>query len=97
SQVVRAVYEALQLITFYTVSRRESRAWTISRGTPARRAAGRVHSDLERGFIRAEIASIEDVIRLEGWDNARAGGITRVEGKDYQVADGDVVLVRFSV
>ena len=92
------VYDALDLISFYTVSRRECRVWTVPTGTPARKAAGKIHSDMERGFIRAEIAPVEEVIRRGGWSGARAaGGVVRVEGKDYRVQDGDVMLVRFSV
>lgn len=93
-----SVYEALGLISFYTISRRECRVWAVPEGTAARKAAGKVHSDMERGFIRAEIAPIDEVIRCGGWSGARAaGGVVRVEGKDYRVQDGDVMLVRFSV
>ena len=96
--VARAVYDVLRLVTFYTLGRRESRAWTVPEGTPARRAAGKIHSDLERGFIRGEVAPIVDVIRHGGWAGTKAaGGVIRVEGKDYTVRDGDVMLVRFSV
>ena len=96
--IARAVYEALGLVSFYTVSRRECRVWTVPEGTTARQAAGKVHSDMERGFIRAEVGPIEDVIRCGGWSGARAaGGVVRVEGKDYRMRDGDVMLVRFSV
>ena len=96
--IVRTVYDALGLISFYTVSRRECRVWTVPEGTTARQAAGKVHSDMERGFIRAEVGPIEDVIRCGGWSGARAaGGVVRVEGRDYRMKDGDVMLVRFSV
>ena len=96
--ITRAVYDALGLLTFYTISLRECRAWTVPGGTTAREAAGKVHSDMERGFIRAEVAPIEDVIRHGGWAGTKAtGGVIRVEGKDYPVRDGDILLVRFSV
>ena len=96
--VARAVRDALGLLTFYTLSLRECRAWTVPAGTTAREAAGKVHSDMERGFIRAEVATIDDVIGCGGWSGARAAGsVVRVEGKDYCLQDGDVMLVRFSV
>ena len=97
ARVVRAVHDALRLVTFYTVNRRESRAWTVPEGSPARKAAGKIHSDMERGFIRAEVATILDVIGCGGWAEARSGGVVRVEGRDYEVRDGDVMMVRFSV
>lgn len=98
SKVVQAIMEALGLATFYTMNPRESRAWMVDQGASARQAAGKIHSDLERGFIRAEVAPIEEVIRHGGWTRARStGGVVRVEGKDYPVQDGDVLLVRFSV
>ena len=95
---VRAAHDALGLLTFYTISRRECRAWMVPAGTTAREAAGKVHSDMERGFIRAEVAAIDDVIGRGGWQAARAaGGVVKVEGQDYVVRDRDVMLVRFSV
>ncbi|MYC85499.1 MAG: redox-regulated ATPase YchF [Acidimicrobiia bacterium] len=97
ARVVRTVYDALGLVTFYTVNRRDARAWTVHAGTGARDAAGRIHSDMERGFIRAEVATIREVIRSGGWARARADGSVRVEGRDYEVRDGDVMMVRFSV
>lgn len=97
AKVVAASYEALGLLTFYTVNPTEAHAWSVPLGTTARRAAGKVHSDLERGFIRAEVAGIGEVIEAGGWDAAKAAGVVRVEGKDYVVGDGDVIQVRFSV
>ena len=97
TRVLRAVRDAMRSVTFYTVNRRESRAWTVPEGTPAREAAGKIHSDMERGFIRAEVATIREVIGRGGWAKARAGSAVRVEGGDYQVRDGDVMMVRFSV
>jgi GTP-binding protein YchF len=95
--MVRAIYAALGLLSFFTVGPKESRAWTVRAGAPAPEAAGKIHSDLERGFIRAEVAPIDVVLEAGGWDAAKAAGLVRVEGKDYVVAEGDVVVVRFSV
>ena len=95
--MVRATYDALGLLSFYTVGPKESHAWTVRRGASAREAAGKIHSDLERGFIRAEVAAIGDVVEAGGWDAAKAAGIIRLEGKDYPIAEGDVIVVRFSV
>lgn len=95
--VVRATYDALGLISFFTVGPKESHAWTVRAGAAAPEAAGKIHSDLERGFIRAEIAPIESVLEAGGWEAAKAAGSVRVEGKDYEIAEGDVMVVRFSV
>ncbi len=97
ARMVRATYEALGLISFFTVGPKESRAWTVRNGATAPQAAGKIHTDLERGFIRAEVAPIAEVIAAGGWDAAKAAGMVRLEGKDYQVAEGDVLVVRFSV
>lgn len=95
--VVRATYEALGLLSFFTVGPKESRAWTVRTGATAPEAAGKIHSDLERGFIRAEVAPIGDVLASGGWDAAKSAGSVRLEGKEYVVAEGDVLVVRFSV
>ncbi len=96
--VTRAVLDAGDLIPFFTVSEDECRAWAIRRGTPARQAAGKVHSDIERGFIRAEVIASEDLLALPGlWTEARKAGKLRIEGKDYVVRDGEVVHFRFNV
>jgi hypothetical protein len=95
--VVKAAYHELDLITFYTSGEKEARAWTVRRGAKAPEAAGRIHTDFERGFIRAEVATIGDVIAAGGWEEARRAGRTRVEGKAYEVKPGDVLSVRFSV
>jgi len=97
AKVVHATHGALGLVVFYTLGPREAHAWTVRRGASAREAAGKIHSDLERGFIRAEIAAMHDVLEAGGWDEAKAAGAIRLEGKDYTVADRDVMLVRFSV
>ena len=95
--VVAATYEAMGLLSFYTLGPKEAHAWTVRRGATAREAAGKIHSDLERGFIRAETCTIGEVIAAGGWDAAKAAGAVRLEGKDYLVGDQDVLLVRFSV
>jgi ribosome-binding ATPase YchF (GTP1/OBG family) len=97
TRMVRATYDALGLISFFTVGPKESRAWTVRRGATAPQAAGKIHTDLERGFIRAEVAAIDEVLAAGGWDAAKAAGKVRLEGKDYRVAEGDVIVVRFSV
>lgn len=95
--MVRAAFHGLDLITFYTVGPKESRVWTVRSGAKAPEAAGKIHSDLERGFIRAEVSTIDQVIASGGWDQAKRDGHTRVEGKIYQVTPGDVLVIRFSV
>lgn len=97
ARMVRAAYRALGLVSFYTVNRRQAHAWTVPRGTPVAEAAGKVHSDMERGFIRAEVAPADEVIGAGGWEEARRRGIARIEGRDYLVQEGDLVQVRFSV
>ncbi|MGH8926855.1 MAG: DUF933 domain-containing protein [Acidimicrobiia bacterium] len=92
-----AAYEGLGLISFYTVGPKESRAWTIPSGATAPEAAGKIHSDLERGFIRAEVSTVDQVIEAGGWDHAKRAGKVRVEGRSYVVAPGDVLMIRFSV
>ena len=94
---IRTAYGLLDLIAFFTVGEDEVRAWTIRRGTPARKAAGRIHSDLERGFIRAEVMPYDEFIRLGSEQAMKEAGKLRVEGKDYVVQDGDIMHVRFNV
>lgn len=95
--MVQATYSALGVLSFFTMGPKESRAWTVRVGAAAPEAAGKIHSDLERGFIRAEVAPIEVVLDAGGWDAAKAAGSVRLEGKDYVVMEGDVIVVRFSV
>lgn len=95
-QVARAVYDSLGLISFFTVGEDEVRAWPIARGTVARRAAGKIHSDIERGFIRAETIAYSDLKRLGSMVAARSVGLFRLEGKEYVMQDGDIVNFRFS-
>ncbi len=94
---VRAAYAACDLITFFTVGEDEVRGWTVRRGTPARKAAGTIHSDLERGFIRGEVISCSVLIECGSMAEAKKRGLLRLEGKDYPVQDGDILHVRFSV
>src|SRR5947209_1947465 len=97
NRMIHAAYELLGLITFYTVGPKEARAWTVHRGAKAPEAAGEIHTDFERGFIRAETIAFDDYIELGGESGARDAGKLRSEGKDYVVQDGDVLLFRFNV
>lgn len=97
NQVIRACYGALDLITFLTTGDDETRAWEVRRGAKAPEAAGVIHTDLQRGFIRAEVVAYEDLVDAGSWDAAKAKGLLRVEGKDYVVAEGDCLNVRFAV
>lgn len=96
-RLARAMYSHLGLISFLTAGEDEVRAWTIPAGTNAKRAAGKVHSDMERGFIRAEVVAFDDLKRCGSVANAREQGLVRLEGKDYVVADGDIINFRFNV
>jgi GTP-binding protein YchF len=95
-RLIRAGYGLLQLVTYFTVGPKEARAWTITRGTKAPQAAAVIHSDFERGFIRAETIGFDDYVKLGGEAGARDAGRLRLEGKDYVVADGDVLHFRFA-
>jgi len=95
--LIRATYELLGLRTYLTTGEQETRAWTILAGTKAPQAAGAIHSDFERGFIRAETVSYEDLVKAGSMAAAREQGMLRSEGKDYVVQEGDVVLFRFNV
>jgi GTP-binding protein YchF len=97
SVLTRAAYSLLDLETFFTVGPKEARAWTIHRGSKAPQAAGKIHSDFERGFIRAETVSCTTLLEHGSEQAARAAGKMRSEGKDYEVQDGDVIVVRFNV
>ncbi|MDP9406016.1 MAG: redox-regulated ATPase YchF [Actinomycetota bacterium] len=96
-KLITAAYRLLGLLTFFTAGPKEARAWTVRRGTKAPRAAGEIHSDIERGFIRAEVIAYEDYAALGSEQAVRDAGKLRVEGKDYVVRDGDVVHFRFNV
>jgi GTP-binding protein YchF len=97
NRMIHAAYALLGLITFYTAGPKESRAWTVHKGAKAPEAAGEIHTDFERGFIRAETISYDDYIDYAGEAGARDAGKMRSEGKDYVVQDGDVMLFRFNV
>ena len=97
SELIRAGRRVLDLITFYTIKGEETRAWTIRRGTTAPEAAGKIHSDMERGFIRAEVISSEELLSIGSFAVARERGRVRTEGRDYAMQNGDVVLFRFNV
>jgi GTP-binding protein YchF len=96
NRLIRAGYKLLALITFFTAGPKEARAWTVRRGTLAPQAAGVIHTDFEKGFIRAETISYEDFIRYNGEAGAKEAGKMRLEGKDYTVLDGDVMHFRFA-
>jgi hypothetical protein len=96
-RLIHAGYHLLGLQTFFTAGEQEARAWTIHQGETAPQAAGAVHSDFERGFIRAETVSYEEFDVYEGWKGAREKGVVRAEGREYVVKDGDVMLFRFNV
>jgi hypothetical protein len=97
TRLITAGYTLLGLISFLTAGPKEVRAWTIRRGSKAQQAAGKIHSDLERGFIRAEVVAYDDLISLGSYNLAKERGLVRVEGKEYVVQDGDVMLIRFNV
>ena len=97
ARVIRAGYQLLHLLTFFTVGPKEARAWTVHAGAKAPQAAGEIHTDFERGFIRAETIAFDDYVALGGETGARDAGKLRQEGKEYVVQDGDVMLFRFNV
>lgn len=96
-KLIRAVFEALDLISFFTIGEKEIRAWMIEKGSTALSAAGKVHTDMERGFIRAEVINFEEFAVIGSFEKARQEGKLRLEGKDYPVGDGDIIRFRFSV
>ena len=96
-KVIKASYSLLGLMSFLTAGEPEVRAWTIKKGTKAPQAAGKIHSDIERGFIKAEVVSYDDLIKEGSMVSAKEKGLVRSEGKEYVMQDGDVVLFRFNV
>ncbi|RLJ70489.1 hypothetical protein BCF55_0764 [Hydrogenivirga caldilitoris] len=96
-KVIREGYRLLNLITFFTAGEKETRAWTVVKGTKAPRAAGKIHSDIERGFIAAEVINYEDYIKAGSMVKAKEKGLVRLEGKEYEVQDGDIIYFRFNV
>lgn len=97
ARLARSAYEALDLISFFTAFVREVRAWTVPRGTPAREAARVIHSDIQRGFIRAEVVHFDELMREGSMAAVKEKGLLRLEGKDYPVQDGDMIHFRFNV
>jgi len=97
NQLIRAGYGILRLLTFYTTVGTELRAWTVPQGTRAPQAAGKIHSDMEKGFIRAEVISFDQFIAAGSMAAAREKGLILVEGKEYLVRDGDILHIRFNV
>lgn len=96
-KLITASYHILGLISYLTAGVQETRAWTITRGTKAPQAAGKIHTDFERGFIRAEVVNYQDLLDCKAYSAAKEKGLVRLEGKDYVVQDGDVILFRFNV
>jgi hypothetical protein len=96
-KLIKVSYDLLGLMSFLTAGPKEVRAWTIKKATKAPQAAGKVHSDMERGFIRAEVINYKDLLECEGYTRAKEKGLIRSEGKDYVMQDGDVVVFRFNV
>ena len=96
-KLISASYSLLGLISYLTAGETETRAWTITKGTKAPQAAGKIHSDFERGFIKAEVVSYDDLINCGSYNAAKEKGLVRMEGKEYVVKDGDVILFRFNV
>ena len=96
-KLIKASYSLLGLISFLTAGKQECRAWTIKKGTKAPQAAGKIHSDFERGFIKAEVVSYDDLIKYGSMNATKEKGLVRLEGKDYVVQDGDIILFRFNV
>ena len=94
--LIQKGYKILELDTYFTSGPEETRAWTIQKNCTAPKAAGEIHSDFEKGFIRAETVSYEDFVKNEGWQKSRTNGKMRLEGKDYIVKDGDVLNFRFN-
>ena len=96
NSLIKKGYELLSLQTFFTSGPEESRAWTITKESTAPKAAGEIHSDFEKGFIRAETISFDDFLKNQGWLKSKEAGKMRLEGKDYIVKDGDILNFRFN-
>ncbi|MBU1092231.1 DUF933 domain-containing protein, partial [Patescibacteria group bacterium] len=97
NKIIRSGYKLLDLLTFFTAGVQETRAWTVKQGAKAPEAAGAIHTDFQRGFIRAETVAYNDFVQHNGWKGAGESGKSRQEGKEYIVQDGDVMLFRFNV
>ena len=96
-RIINKSYDLLGVFSFYTAGEPEARAWTIPRGTAAAQAAGVIHSDIEKGFIKAEVVSFDDMVALGSFATAKSKGVLRLEGREYKVREGDVILFRFNV
>jgi hypothetical protein len=96
SMLIQKGYNVLELKTFFTSELEETRAWTIQKNCSAQKAAGEIHTDFEKGFIKAETIAYDDFIKNQGWVNSRTKGKMRLEGKDYIVKDGDILNFRFN-
>jgi ribosome-binding ATPase YchF (GTP1/OBG family) len=96
-QVIRKSFEALNLISFFTKNEKEVRAWTVKRGTSAPQAAGQIHTDFERGFIKADVVSFKRFLEFGSDSALKSAGLMRQEGKDYIVQDGDIIYFRFNI
>jgi GTP-binding protein YchF len=96
-RVIHTGYKMLNYLTFFTTGPDETRAWTVTKGATAPQAAGKIHTDMQRGFIRMEVVSYDDLMQYGSWNGAKEAGKLRIEGKDYIVQDGDCCFVRFSV
>lgn len=92
----KEIYKAMDLVVFYTIVHGEVRAWTVKRGATAIMAAGKIHTDMEKGFIRAEVITVEKILEVSSFKEAQKMGLTRIEGRNYQVEDGDILHIRFS-
>jgi ribosome-binding ATPase YchF (GTP1/OBG family) len=97
TRLIQVGYDILGLVTFFTTANQDLRAWTVPRGTTALQAAGRIHSDMERGFIKAEVVSFEDLMQCGSEHAAKEKGVLKSQGKDYVVKDGDIIHFRFNV
>ncbi len=97
SKIIKTGYKLLNLITFFTTNPKETKAWTVKRGIKALKAAGKIHSDMERGFIAAEVINFKDYIKIGSLHKAREIGALRIEGKNYEIKEGDIVYFRFNV
>jgi ribosome-binding ATPase YchF (GTP1/OBG family) len=96
-RIIQHSYDLLGVFSYYTAGEPEARAWTIPKGTTAVKAAGVIHTDIEKGFIKAEVVAYDDMVGLGSFPAAKAKGVLRLEGKEYRVQEGDVILFRFNV
>ncbi len=95
NRLIKAGYRILNLITFFTANENEARAWTVKRGTKVIEAAGKIHSDMQKGFIKAEVINCDDLFKFSSLTEAKEAGVVRIEGRDYEVKDGDLIYIKF--